>query len=250
MRYLHKAQDTLAMLEQMGFINEMNALGRIEIEGYLHHAVRQIGPTRRRGMLGETIPHAETVFSIFEPHTASISQGKARVPVELGVKVCILEDQHQFILQHQLMQKNTDDQVAVSMMAEVQKRFPELHACSLDQGLHAPANQLELQGHLDQVGLPSKGKLSQPAQAVAPADGFVNARRQHSAVASALNVLEVHGLERCPDHGINGCRRYVALAVVARNSHRIGAILWQREQGREQRKRKYSDRAATYKLAA
>jgi hypothetical protein len=40
----------------------------------------------------------------------------------------------------------------------------------------------------------------------------------------------VHGLDRCPDRGIEGFKRYVALAVVARNIHRIGAILWQREQ--------------------
>jgi len=60
----------------------------------------------------------------------------------------------------------------------------------------------------------------------------------------------VHGLDLCPDHGIAGFKRYVALAVVARNIHRIGAILWQQEQRREQRKRKYADRETTYKLAA
>jgi hypothetical protein len=60
----------------------------------------------------------------------------------------------------------------------------------------------------------------------------------------------VHGLDLCPDHGIDGFKRYVALAVVARNIHRIGAILWQQEQLREQRKRTCSDRDTTYKLAA
>jgi len=69
-------------------------------------------------------------------------------------------------------------------------------------------------------------------------------------VESAINALEVHGLNRCPDHGINGFRRYVALAVVARNIHRIGAILWQQEQKRALRKRKYSHLDTTYKLAA
>jgi len=49
-------------------------------------------------------------------------------------------------------------------------------------------------------------------------------------VESAINGLEVHGLDVCPDHGITGFKRYVALAVVARNIHRIGAILWQKDQ--------------------
>jgi len=42
----------------------------------------------------------------------------------------------------------------------------------------------------------------------------------------------------------------VALAVVARSIHRIGAILKQQEQTRERRKKKYADRDTTYKLAA
>ena len=58
---------------------------------------------------------------------------------------------------------------------------------------------------------------------------FVRLRQQHSAVESAINALEVHGLDRCLDHGLDGFRRYVALAVVARNIQRLGAILRQQE---------------------
>ena len=88
--------------------------------------------------LGEVIPHGEKVFSIFEPHTEWVSKGKAGVPVELGVKVCILEDQYQFILHHQVMQQMTDDQVAVSMVAQAKQRFANLNACSFDKGFHSP----------------------------------------------------------------------------------------------------------------
>jgi hypothetical protein len=48
-------------------------------------------------------------------------------------------------------------------------------------------------------------------------------------VESAINALEVHGLDLCRDHGITGFKRYVALAVVARNIQRLGAILQARE---------------------
>jgi hypothetical protein len=81
-------------------------------------------------------------------------------------------------------------------------------------------------------------------------EAFVNARRAHSAVESAINALEVHGLDRCPDHGIGGFERYVGLAVVARNIHRIGAILWAQEVKREQRKSKHANRAPPLKRAA
>ena len=78
---------------------------------------------------------------------------------------------------------------------------------------------------------------------------FVNARRAHSAVESAINRLEVQGLDRCPDHGIDGFKRYVALAVVTRNIHRIGAILAQRELTRLQRATKFAERQTMLKLA-
>jgi IS5 family transposase len=61
-------------------------------------------------------------------------------------------------------------------------------------------------------------------------DEFKRARKQHSAVESAINALEVHGLDVCPDHGIDGFKRYVALAVVARNIQRLGILIRQHAQ--------------------
>jgi len=250
LRYLNKAQATLAKLEKSGHGDEFDVVRKLEIEGFMGHAIRQIDQIKRRVILGEAIPHGEKVFSIFEPHTEWVSKGKAGVPVELGVKVCILEDQHQFILHHEVMQQRTDDQVAVSMVAQAKQRFASLNACSFDKGFHSPENQLALKQQLERVVLPTKGKLSQSAQAVEQSEGFLKARRAHSAVESAINALEVHGLDRCPDHGIGGFKRYVALAVVARNIHRIGALLWQQEQKRAQRKKTYSHRAPPDKRAA
>lgn len=249
-RYLNQAGQTLAMFSRRGFSGQLDVLAKVQIEGFMQHATRQIDQIRRRVVQGEVIAHEEKVFSVFEPHTEWISKGKAGVPVELGVKVCILEDQHQFILHHQVMHKQTDDQVAVSMVKEAQARFPRLQACSFDKGFHSPQNQIALSEQLVLLALPRKGKLSQPAQAVEQSDAFVKARRAHSAVESAINALEVHGLDRCLDHGIDGFKRYVAWAIVARNIHRIGAIVWQREQKRARTSRQYIDPGPLYQRAA
>ena len=243
--YLDKAQETLAKTVAC---NTLHLAARIEIEAFITHAERQIDQTRRRVILGETIPHAEKVFSVFETHTEWISKGKAGVPVELGLRVCVMEDQHRFILHHQVMQKQTDDQVTLAMVMETRQRFAGLEACSFDKGFHSPANQQALQPHLKLVALPRKGKLSQQAHAIEHADDFVKARRQHSAVESAINALEVHGLDRCPDRGLVGFKRYVALAVVARNIHRIGAILREQEIKRISRRQRHAD--PPWKLAA
>ncbi|MCU7913903.1 MAG: hypothetical protein KZQ63_19315 [Candidatus Thiodiazotropha sp. (ex Lucinoma aequizonata)] len=51
-------------------------------------------------------------------------------------------------------------------------------------------------------------------------------------------------VSECPDHGIDGFKRYIALAVVARNIQRLGAVLRQQEQEKEQRKRGRKNKAA------
>ena len=63
-------------------------------------------------------------------------------------------------------------------------------------------------------------------------------KRQHSAVESAINALEVHGLDKCPDHGIEGFERYVGLAVLSRNIQKLGAEIRKQEQLKNKRKQK------------
>lgn len=196
-----------------------------DLDGYIAHAERQIEQIRRRVIQGETIPHGEKVFSIFQPHTEWISKGKAGVPVELGLRVCVLEDRHRFILHHRVMVQETDEQVAVAMVKGAKERFPSLSLCSFDKGFHSPENQRKLKEELTTVVLPKKGRLSVADRERESAPEFVDARRQHSAVESAINALGVHGLELCRDHGIDGFKRYVALAVVARNIQRLGAVV-------------------------
>lgn len=196
-----------------------------DLDGYISHAERQIDQIRRRVLQGETIPHEEKVFSIFQPHTEWISKGKAGVPVELGLRVCVLEDRNGFVLHHRVMENETDDKVAVTMVAQAKERFPRLTLCSFDKGFHSPQNQIDLKTELTTVVLPKKGRLSGVDKERESVPEFVEARQQHSAVESAINALGVHGLDMCRDHGINGFKRYAALAVLARNIQRLGAIV-------------------------
>ena len=73
--------------------------------------------------------------------------------------------------------------------------------------------------------MPKKGRLSQSDEQIETSNDFVKSRKKHSAVESAINALEVHGLDICPDSGIFGFKRYVALAVVARNIQVLGSLV-------------------------
>ena len=241
-QYFERVQSSAQQLEQSGQQLSPKAWSHLQEEleklgGFQEYAELLMDQIQRRVLEDETIPSEEKIYSIFQPHTEWINKGKAGVLVELGLKVCIMEDQHQFILSHQVMEKTQDVDVAVLMVTQTQKSFPSLNSCSFDKGFHSPKNQTELSKHLDQVVLPKKGKISSEEKIKMNTPEYRKVRRQHSAVESAINALEQHGLDRCPDHGIDGFKRYVALSVLARNLQRIGAILTEKERAELRRRR-------------
>jgi len=234
--FLTRAEETIKMLREKGLAEEEKLK---EIERYVYHAQRQIDQIRRRVIDGETIPHNEKVFSLFEEHTEWISKGKAGVPFELGLRVCILKDQFGFILHHMVMHNQTDDKVAVPMVQEAKKRFSNLNGCSFDKGCYSPYNFIELNKLLKSATLPKKGKLSLADKEIEYSLEFIGERKKHPAVESAINALENHGLDICPDHGTDGFDRYVALAVTARNIQILGSIIQKQELRRQKRREKH-----------
>jgi transposase, IS5 family len=239
-RYVEKAQTTISLVS--GIMNMKSLAIVCEIENYLHHAERQIDQIRRRVLDGQTIPHEEKIFSIFQPHTEWISKGKAGVPQELGLRVCIVEDQYGFMLNHLVMKKSGDEKVAVPLLERTKREYPTLISCSFDKNFYSSENKKRLSAMLETVALPKKGKLTGEQRIEESQDAFVAARQQHPAVESGIHALENHGLDRCPDSGLRGFERYVALAVLGRNIQILGTILWKKEE--QQRKRKAHARQA------
>lgn len=230
--YVLRAKQSIAIIKEMG----IGSVARIlSIENYIAHAERQLDQIRRRAINGETIPHHEKVFSIFEEHTEWINKGKAGVSQELGLGVCVLEDQYGFILHHHVMEKQKDVDIAVMMVSEAKRKFDALCCCSFDRGFYSPSNKQNLQTVLDDVVLPKKGKLSEVDKQVEFSEEFIAARHKHSAVESAINALENHGMDRCLDFGLDGFKRYVSLDVLARNIQILGAKLRQRSLERQRR---------------
>ena len=154
------------------------------IRGYIAHARRQIDQVDRRLLQGERIPHQEKVFSIFEPHTRWISKGKAGRPVELGVAVCVVEDQYQFILHHKLLWKEDDVEVAVPMIEETQALYPDLRMCSFDRGFHSRNNRIRL-GRQARVERATRQGTTQPRR---PRAGRSRGVRGHETAASGGGV--------------------------------------------------------------
>ena len=81
--YLEKAQETINFLLET---NRLTVITYDTIRYYMRHAMRQIDQTRRRVLEGETIPHTEKVFSIFEEHTRMDCQRQSGCAAGVGIK--------------------------------------------------------------------------------------------------------------------------------------------------------------------
>ena len=207
------------------------------IRQYLWYADRLTDQVDRRLLRGETISLGEKIYSIFEPHTRWISKGKAGHPVELGVPVCVLEDQHGLLLHHRVMWKESDVEVAVPMVEAARKKYPDLGLCSFDKGFHSPENRRRLDELLEDNVLPFRGRWTQADRVRETGSVFRAARRQHPAIESAILNLDHRGLDRVRSHGMEGFERTVALSVLACNVHRVGRMIRDRAREAERRRR-------------
>jgi len=190
---------------------------------------RQVCDTaRRRVLLGETVPHAEKIFSIFEPETELIKRGKQAKPIQYGHNVLVIEDAAGFICEYRVVGKGVLDQdLVVPVMKKLQKRVGgKIQRASFDRSFHTPENQQGLAEIVRTPCIASKGQEKGRQQQKEGTVAFRKARQNHSGVESAIGALQAgNGLERCRDKTDRGYERYVGLGVLGRNLHALGKLL-------------------------
>jgi IS5 family transposase len=128
-----------------------------------------------------------------------------------------------------VMEKTLDVDIAVPITEEVKRLYPDLESMSYDKNFWSPDNKRKLNEIIDEVILPKKVKLTEQEREYEKTEQYIYYRRKHAAVESGINALENHGLDRCCDHGINGFKRHVALAIVSKNMQNMGNIIQQSE---------------------
>ncbi len=136
-------------------------------------------------------------------------------------------------------ENESDVLIAVPIILETKKRSDNFNSSSFDKGFHSPDNQKKPAEISEKAVLPRKGWLSAVCRKIEHSDDFRDARRKHSAVESSICALENHGLDRCPDHGIEGFKRYVGLAVSARDILILGHVVQQKKLKVQQRLEKW-----------
>jgi transposase, IS5 family len=216
-------------IEQLKAFNlNVVQLGVLQQIQYFHSMlIKHIDLVERRLIKGETIPHEEKVFSLFEPHTELIKKGKQRPPVEFGHRLLIATDQHELILDYLVMEGSSEPAEVVPLVNRLRHSYGEdvIGSLSTDQGFSSEENRDMLELYIPMVVMPKKGKLNAEEQQRQSERPWRKLSNRHSAVESDINCLEHHGLNRCPDKRLRGFKRYAGLGVLAYNLHKIGAQL-------------------------
>ena len=120
------------------------SLPRWERLEYFHRMLeKHLDLVQRRLLLEEKIPHAEKVFSLFEPHTEWIAKGKQRPNVELGHRFLIATDQHQLIQDYDLPVGQADVAQSVPVTDRLLGRYGvgSLASVSFDKGFSDMADR-------------------------------------------------------------------------------------------------------------
>jgi hypothetical protein len=226
--YLSKAralQDKLeSSKEDFPTRDKTDAVLHLLLDHYMNFLNKFIDLLDRRVLKGEQIPHEEKVFSIFEEYTEWIKKGKLSPNVELGKKLVITTDQYNLIVDYRIMEDQSDVEMVQPIAEELISRY-NVRSWSFDKGFWHKENKALLDGHVDKVVMPKKGKCNKLEQAEEDHRSFKLLRNRHSAVESNINELECRGLDRCPDRGYGHFKRYVGLAVAAYNLRKIGQEL-------------------------
>ena len=107
---IEQASKLVELLAEVPAANGQKATAlREDIEHFSGLLARVISKTRRRVLEGESVPAAEKLVSISEPHTEIIRRGKSGKPTEFGRKVWLSEVEGGIVSSYRILDGNPSD---------------------------------------------------------------------------------------------------------------------------------------------
>jgi IS5 family transposase len=197
--------------------------------------VRQVlAQTTRRVFEHQSVPAAEKIVSLFEPHSAIIQRGK-RPPheTEFGRKLWYSEVDGGIISEYRILNGNPpDDQHWVPSLKQHLRMFghpPELAVG--DRGVYSVEN--ERMAHtlgVKQVALPQPGAKTPRRQRHEKQKWFRAALRFRTGIEGRISGLKrARHLDRCLNRGEDGLVRWVGWRIITNNLVVIAAKLARRK---------------------
>jgi transposase, IS5 family len=227
-KYLAKTRALMAKLTKSVPTLPINDFGDLAAHYVLEHFMalmdKHIDLLHRRLINGETIPHCEKMFSVFEEYTQMVKKGKLHPNVELGKKLAITTDQFNLIIHYQIMEDEQDRDIVINLADRILARH-KVSSWSFDKGFWLKANKALLQLEVPTIVMPKLGKRNEQETQEEHSPVFKRLKNKHCAIESNINELENRGLDRCPDRGYHRYKNYIGLGVCAYNLKKIGKAL-------------------------
>lgn len=188
-----------------------------------------IAQTTRRVVQGESVPSAEKIVSLFEPHTAIIRKGKLGKRVEFGRVLWLDEVEGGIVSGYRVLEGNPaeDGQVGPSLEHHhaLFGKPPRLFAA--DRGVYSPQVEQQVkQAGVRHVVMPKPGARSEARIAHERQGWFWRGRNWRSGIEGRISVLKRrHKLSRCLYHESDGMERWIGWATIAHDLHKIAQTL-------------------------
>lgn len=233
---LGKLEETKEGIARAASESEAKLLKLVELGYFKEMILKHNDLLKRRLIYDEVIPHEEKIFSLFEPYTEWVNKGKSGNRIELGLRIAVSTDQYGFILDRRVMIKEIDVRVAIPIAEKLKRMLGEsLGSISYDKGFWSRENYEVTSKIVKEVVMPKKGKLNKEEYDREHSKKFKMLRKNHSQIESNINSLEHHGLNRCPDRGIEHFKNYSALGVLSYNLHLLGNILLEKDRKKQKK---------------
>ena len=210
------AQDRYSALVQATMESCMEAL--VHYRGLGGHVLDQ---AQRRIINKESVPNAEKIFSIFEPHTELLKRGKAGKAVEFGHMIQIQQVESKFITDYDVFEAKPVEYELVEPALERHKAlfgaYPD--TVTADKGYYQRMEEIErLSEIVELVAIAKKGKRTEEQTRRETDPAFRHAQRFRAGVEGTISFLKrVLGLFRCYTQGWEHYKATIGATVLAHN---------------------------------
>jgi len=209
------------LTRHLSWVEEAVAEGlKQELDTMLPRVEQVISQTRARVIRGNN-SYPDKLLSLFEPLTAVIRKGKQHKPNEFGRVVDIVEVEHGFVSDYQVLDGNpSDGSLLIPALQRHMQRFGRAPSIiATDRGYWSAQNERDAHAlGVKQVAIPIRGKLSAARLQLQRSRWFRQAQRWRANGEGRIATLKnVYGMKRCMYKGNEAMERWVGWCVFANN---------------------------------
>jgi IS5 family transposase len=213
--YAHKAIDAI---DKGASTSNGLILLRLDLNQYSQLAARVVDQTQRRVLLGESVPAADKVVSLFETHTDIIV--KDRRDTFFGHKICLAGGASNLIVDCLIVDGNPADSSLTVEMLDRQKQLYGKYPLkvALDGGFASKENLNKAkEKQIKDVCFAKKRGLEVEKMCRSPWV-YDRLRRFRAGIESGISwVKRCFGMTRCTWKGLRSFKSYVWASIVAAN---------------------------------